>query len=130
MFQTAETLPALTVVNDANWIEELVLEANIVAIYLCWASWIRLWNLHLNDGKWNSCWKKILFLQASTYHEKEVSAYRLEVWKMRGKISVLSCGRKANFGSNYQSLQENKGSRNGFHCEFIVFQESLWNCSK
>ena len=44
---------------------------------------------------------------------------------MRGKISVLSCGRKANFGSNYQGLQENKGLGNGFHCEFIVFQESL-----
>lgn len=128
MFQTAEMLPALTVVNDANWIEELVLQANIVAIYLC--SWIRLWNLHLNDGKWNSCWKKILFLQASTYHEEEVSAHRVEVWKMIGKISILSCGRKANFGSNYEGLQENKGSRNGFHCEFIVFQESLWNCSK
>lgn len=128
MFQTAETLPALTVVNGANWIEELVLEANIIAIYLC--SWIRLWNLHLDDGKWNSRWKKTLFLQASTCHEKEVSAHRVEVWKMRGKISVLSCGRKANFGSNYQSLQENKGSRNGFHCEFIVFQEFLWNCSK
>jgi len=35
VFQTAETLPALTVDNDANWIEELVLEAHIVAIYLC-----------------------------------------------------------------------------------------------
>lgn len=57
--------------------------------------------------------RRYFFLQASTYHEKKISAHRVEVWKMRGKISIFSCGRKANFGSNYQGLQENKGSRNG-----------------